>query len=539
MRKPGVLTGAVAGAMLTAALLAILYLARQVAGLPFVPFDAFDWLARTLPGAMVTFGIDTMVGIIRGLDLGETSTVAKIAEQIMAIGGVWVVGIVAGAGLFGWLRWRESRPWHLPGIILGALIGIPLLIVSLRINQTAAAGSVVSALWILAAFLGWGMALAWVYHCLSPAAGSPQAARMRHASLERIDRRRFMVRLGGATAAVTVVGAGVGAWVAARRESAREAARGELWSATHRLPNAGAEVEPAAGTRPEFTPVDQHYRIDINTRPPVIDGGEWRLRVSGLVEQPREFTLDQLRDYQPLDQFVTLECISNPVAGDLISTQRWTGVSMQRLLPDLALRPNATHLLIRSADGFYETVALEDIRDDERIMLCYGWDGLPLPTEHGFPLRIYIPDKYGMKQPKWIESIEAMDHWEPGYWVERGWDRDARIETTSVIDVVLSNMMIGQPGETLIPIGGIAFAGARGISQVQVRVDEGEWREARIREPLSEKTWVIWRYEWPFAEGEHTFTVRCWDGDGTPQIAEMSPVRPDGATGLHSVTVML
>ena len=279
--------------------------------------------------------------------------------------------------------------------------------------------------------------------------------------------------------------------------------------------------------------------IDINTRPPVIDGGEWRLRVGGLVEQPREFTLDQLRGYESLDQFITLECISNPVAGDLISTQRWTGVSVQRLLPDLGLRPNATHLLIRSTDGFYETVALEDIRNDERIMLCYGWNGLPLPTEHGFPLRIYIPDKYGMKQPKWIESIKAIDHWEPGYWVERGWDRDARIKTTSVIDVVSSNMMIGQPGETLIPIGGIAFAGARGISRVQVRVDEGEWREARVREALSEKSWVIWRYEWPFEEGEHTFTVRCWDGAGTPQIAEMTPVRPDGATGLHSVTVML
>ena len=260
MRKPGVLTGAVAGAMLTAALLAILYFARQVAGLPFVPFDLFDWIARTLPGAMITFGIDTMVGIIRGLELGETSTVAKIAEQIMAIGGLWIAGILAGAALFAWMRWRESQRWYLPGIILGALIGVPLLIISIRINQTAPAGPVTSALWILAAFLGWGVALAWVYGRLSPAAGSRQAARMRHASLERIDRRRFMVRLGGASAAITVVGAGVGAWAAARREGIRQAAQGEPWSATHPLPNAGARVEPAAGTRPEFTPVAEHYR---------------------------------------------------------------------------------------------------------------------------------------------------------------------------------------------------------------------------------------------------------------------------------------
>ena len=115
MRKPGVLTGAVAGAMLTAALIGVLYLARQVAGLPFVPFDFFDWIARTLPGPTITFGIDTMVGIIRGFDLGETSTVAKIAEQIMAIGGLWIAGILAGAALFAWMRWRESQSWYLPG----------------------------------------------------------------------------------------------------------------------------------------------------------------------------------------------------------------------------------------------------------------------------------------------------------------------------------------------------------------------------------------------------------------------------------------
>jgi hypothetical protein len=92
-------------------------------------------------------------------------------------------------------------------------------------------------------------------------------------------------------------------------------------------------------------------------------------------------------------------------------------------LPDWRLKPEATHLKIRAADGFYEVVPLAVIKADERVMLAYAWDGVPLPTEHGFPLRIYIPNVYGMKQPKWIESIEATDRWEPGYWVERGWDR--------------------------------------------------------------------------------------------------------------------
>ena len=161
-----------------------------------------------------------------------------------------------------------------------------------------------------------------------------------------------------------------------------------------------------------------------------------------------------------MHQFVTLSCISNPVGRDLIGTTRWTGVSLQRLLPDLRLKPSATHLKIRSADEFCEVVSLDSIKADPRIMLTYSWDGVPLTREHGFPLRIYIPDVHGMKQPKWIESIEAIDHSEPGYWVQRGWNEMAQIHATSVIDTVAVNMtIIGGDRRKLVSIGGIAHAG--------------------------------------------------------------------------------
>lgn len=173
---------------------------------------------------------------------------------------------------------------------------------------------------------------------------------------------------------------------------------------------------------------------------------------------------------------------------------------------------------------------------DERVMLAYDWDHIPLLREHGFPLRVYIPDHYGMKQPKWITEIEVMDHDEDGYWVERGWDKEARMRATSVIDVVAGDMAYEAGGQTVVPVGGIAHAGARGISKVEVSVDDGDWVEAQLRQPLSETTWVIWRYDWPFAAGEHTFAVRCYEGDGTPQIAERRSTMPSGATGIHTVT---
>jgi hypothetical protein len=306
------------------------------------------------------------------------------------------------------------------------------------------------------------------------------------------------------------------------------------------LPNANAVVKPAPRTRPEFTSLEEHYRIDINTVTPSIHSDDWRLEINGLVDRPFAMTLDQLRnDYAPLHQFVTLSCVSNPVGGDLIGTQRWTGVSIQRLLPEWRLKSNATHLKIRSADGFFEVVALESILNDERVMLTYAWDGVPLTRSHGFPLRIYIPDTYGMKQPKWIQSIEAMDHWEPGYWATRGWDAKGQVKTTAVIDGVGAGMMVAEAREgSLVPIGGIAHAGARGISKVEIQVDNGEWIEALIRDPLSPQTWVVWRYDWPLKHGLHTFRVRAVDGDSVPQIPTEDASRVDGVTGLHSKTMI-
>jgi hypothetical protein len=90
----------------------------------------------------------------------------------------------------------------------------------------------------------------------------------------------------------------------------------------------------------------------------------------------------------------------------------------------------------------------------------------------------------------------------------------------------------------LVPIGGIAHAGARGISKVELQVDDGPWQPAMLRTPLSPLTWVIWRYDWPFQSGKHTFTVRCYDGRGTPQVTTQAPPEPSGATGLYSKTEM-
>ncbi len=219
-------------------------------------------------------------------------------------------------------------------------------------------------------------------------------------TVERLDRRRFLVRLGKSVTAITVAGAYVGTLVGCEGQPEAKEGPAERWSSRNALPNVGASVEPVPGTRPELTPIEDHYTTFNFKELPTHSLEDWRLTVGGLVEHPLTWTLDEIKRHEALHEFITLACISNPVGGPLVSTTRWTGTSLQRLLPRWNLKPEATHLRMEGADGFYETVSLETIRADERVMLAYEWDGVPLPMKHGFPLRIFIPSRYGMKQPK-------------------------------------------------------------------------------------------------------------------------------------------
>ena len=529
----GFIPGGLAAGLLTPPLVGLIYLLDRLAGLPFAPFAFFDWVARVLPGPVVTFGIDLMIDGLRLVGM-SVAAAAKTAEQVGAILMFFSIGVVVSAIFFTVLKSRRVDPKPFSGLILGAIFGLPMAVIGLSTGQSSP-----FALWgILFPFLAWGIVCVPVYHRLRiNADGLITEGEVRWAKV--IGRRQFLIRLGAVAATITVLSSGVGGVLAQRdRRHINQAIAGTMDDSNMRargpFPNADDPVVPALGTRPEFTPVKDHYKVFLNTEPTVIDIATWSLPITGLVDNPLLLTLDDIQsNYQSQDQYVTLSCISGRIGTDLISTTWWTGVSLKKILADVQLRPDARYLIITSGDGFYETVDLDLIASDERIMLAYAWDGLPIPFDHGFPLRIWLPDHYGMKQPKWITGMEVVSEYQPGYWVERSWDKEARVKATSVIDTVAVKDLVEIDGQFLIPIGGIAFAGDRGISKVEVSVDDGPWQEAWLRAPLSETTWVIWRYEWPFAEGQHTFEVRCAEADGTPQIEEDRGNRPSGATGSH------
>ncbi len=492
-------------------------------GFAFSPFDVFDAAARGLPGNLITAGIDTLVRVLGTLGFDVRRT-AKLAEQTIAVCGFWVA-----LSLLAVLFFAVWRSWHravVAGALWGGVLGVVLAALSSRFGF-AAAPPALNALWLVASLLVWGALLGYAQARLL-------GGTLQDVEVARLDRRRFFIKLGSTAASVTVVGAVVGRLAAGRGAGESTEAAGE----TVQLPERGGP-QPAPGTRPELTPVAEHYRIDIDTRVPQIRSEDWRLHITGEVARTLALDIETLRALPRRHQFITLSCISNPIAGPLIDTTLWAGVSLMRVLEQAQPTADARFAYMTAVDGFYECIDLDLVRADPRIMLAYAWNRRPLTAEHGFPLRVHIPNRYGMKQPKWLTGIELISEKRQGYWVERGWDELARVRATSVIDTVAADAAYVRDGTRVVPVGGIAYAGDRGISRVELRWDDGPWQLALLLPPLSQETWVLWRSDIPLAQGRHRLTVRCTDGDGRPQTEEVHPPHPSGATGLHHRVVQL
>jgi DMSO/TMAO reductase YedYZ molybdopterin-dependent catalytic subunit len=542
-RKPTIWLGALIGALVTPSLMTVMFIGERFAGLPFLPFDFFNWLARVLPGGLLTFGIDRMVDTLIAIGYGANlDAAAKTSEQMMALLVFWMIGILAGALFVAVLnRLRLKNVDYTPGLLLGAIVGLPLLLISLNVNISSAAPAYMQLTWHILLYAGYGMVFGWAYNALA----YPVAAEGKlEAEVAGIDRRSFMVRLGGASAVLTVFGAGLGSLLTGSNPGTTPLSDGEVVlnpATLNNLPNADSAVIPAPGTRPEVTPVENHYRIDILSSGLPAIPEDYTLPITGLVANEVNWSLAEIRAMPSRDDYITMSCISNRVGGSLISTVKWTGVSFQHILEQIQPSADAVALKITGADGFDEYLALDLIRQDERIMLAYAFDDADLPLRNGYPLRTHIPNRYGMKQPKWITGIEVVAAHEPGYWVRRGWSAEALVNATSVVDTVATAAIYSDAaGQMFVPIGGIAWAGARAIVRVEVSVDDGEWVEAQLREPIAERTWTIWRYDWAFAEGQHNFAVRCYEaspaGQSDPVLQPTNErgVRPDGATGIHT-----
>ncbi len=228
--------------------------------------------------------------------------------------------------------------------------------------------------------------------------------------------------------------------------------------------------------------LNDEFYITSYRSPPTIRINDWTLSIKGLVERPITLTYEQLLARPTVSQIVTLECVGNTVAGEFLSTAEWEGVSLRSLLLEAGARGDAYDVVFRAADGYSDSIRFDRAMTGD-VMIAYRMNGVPLPLGHGFPARVIVPGHYGMKSVQWLTDIEVVAEDYKGYYAQKGWTDEAIVKTTSRIDL---------PGHgTTIKglhhyIEGLAFAGTRGIKQVEISTDGGEsWMPTTVDAPLS------------------------------------------------------
>lgn len=192
--------------------------------------------------------------------------------------------------------------------------------------------------------------------------------------------------------------------------------------------------------------------------------------------------------------------------------------------------------MLYAVDDYSDSIHLEKALEPTTLLAVH-MNGATLPQGHGFPVRVLVPGIYGMKHCKWLTRIEVVADDYQGYWQQRGWSDAAPIRMTARIDTPLI-AVDAQVNQTTY-IGGVAFSGNKGISEVDVSLDGGTtWHIATLERPLSDLTWVRWQYPWqPTTRGTYTLVVRAIDLEGNVQDPNQAPPAPDGSSGYDSFDI--
>ena len=307
------------------------------------------------------------------------------------------------------------------------------------------------------------------------------------------------------------------------------------WYARSNLSYEG--MRTPASVSSAITPTRDFYVVSKNVLDPTVQVERWRLEITGLIRSPRSWALRELQALESESRAITLECISNEVGGHLISTAQWRGVSLKTLLAAAGgALPTATHVIFYSVDDYTTSLPLAALLD-ARTLLAWEMNGEPLPDRHGFPLRAVVAGRYGEQSAKWLSRIELTDHPYKGFYQSQGWS-DKPLSTMSRIDTPTSAATLGP-----VTVSGIAFAGLRPVTRVEVSADDGgTWHQATLLPPIATEAqaWRFWQWAWrPPRAGRYTLIVRATDSTGETQTSTVGPGVPNGATGWHSVQVLV
>jgi DMSO/TMAO reductase YedYZ molybdopterin-dependent catalytic subunit len=517
------LVGVVAAAALLAASEAFAaVLARDASPLLAVGSFVVDVVPRPLKEFAITaFGSLDKVALLVGLGIAAAigAALAGLLQYrrppfgaiLLALGGAAATAAVATRSGAGFLSWLPP--------VLGTVVGVGLLVMmSERLRRWTSAAAAVAA---------------------EPAEADAASGDGADATSTgaRVDRRSFLLVSAITAAAAVVVGVGARVVNAASASiaAARDALRLPAPRATVAVP-AGAELD-VPGITPLFTSNADFYRVDTALTVPQIDPTTWRLVVDGMVGQRVELSFDDLIG-MGLDEYViTLTCVSNEIGGDLVGNARWLGVPVRDVLAMAAPGADADMVLSRSVDGYTASTPLSALTDPSiDAILAVAMNGEPLPLEHGFPVRMVVPGLYGyVSATKWLTELKVTTFaQDEAYWTPRGYSAQAPIKMSSRVDTP----KIGSPVPAgLVPIAGMAWAQGVGVARVELSIDDGEWQQATLSNPVNDDTWVQWTLPWQATPGTHYITVRAVDKAGNVQIQEAAPIAPNGSSGWQRTLV--
>lgn len=446
------------------------------------------------------------------------STFGTADKVVLGIGEVVVLlAFAALAGVLAARRWAWGATLV---VVLGAIAGLAAM-------GRPDAGTLAAAPAVVGAIAG----LLTLRELIRRLPGAPSRPRP-----EGVQRRTFL-QVTAAAGALGVVGVLVGRAIGAGArgaQTARSAIRIPRASTTAPPVPAGVEVG-VDGVGPWQTPADEFYRIDTALVVPQVDPQTWSLRVHGMVEEEVTLTWDELLESDLVEAWVTLACVSNPVGGDLIGNQKWLGMPIADLLARARPTGDADMVLSRSVDGFTASTPLAALTDGRDALLAVAMDGEPLPVEHGFPVRMVVPGLYGyVSATKWVTELKLTRFAdETAYWTDRGWSPQGPVKTQSRIEVP-------RPGASVpagpVVVAGTAWAQHRGVTAVQVRVEQGSWSDATLADDGGIDSWRQWSWTWDAEPGEYQLYVRASDPQGY-QTGARADVIPDGATGYDTVRV--
>jgi DMSO/TMAO reductase YedYZ molybdopterin-dependent catalytic subunit len=441
-------------------------------------------------------------------------------DKTALIVGILAVALVLGAvvGLLG----RRNRWWGVAGLGLFAVLGVAAAYSSIDSDWYAALPSVL-------AWLAGSAALWWL---LDLASVPPEA----DAEMTASSRRQFILGGTAVVAGAALLGSS-GRWLQRRFTAEASRLAVVLPRAARRAPAPPDGVELGVeGIAPWRTPSSDFYRIDTALVVPQVAAEGWTLRIHGMVDRELEITYDELLERELVEEDITLCCVSNEIGGDLIGNARWLGARLDDLLAEAGVSPDADQIVGRSADDFTAGFPVSTLDDGRPALVAVGMNGKPLPIRHGFPARLVVPGLYGyVSATKWLTEIEltTFDDFE-AYWIERQWGVDGPVKLMSRIDTPVGLARVA-PGP--VAIGGVAWAQPVGIERVEVRVDGGQWAEARLGDEANTNTWRQWSLDWEATPGRHEIQVRATDHEGNVQTESRAEPFPDGATGWHQVVV--